>query len=830
MASSRHIDPRHNPRAPGFAATRDPFAGFSQQGADDEAETFDFEDAYDDNVGNRLEEKDDAFNDDTFGGGPIGTDFDFSQGAMGQSTAPQQQPHFSQALPVRQLSPPRHAAKPARTGYESYKQPNRLPDLAPSASIWGPEPVRRDSTSTQQQSSHGNLPSMATATKKMMSLEEVEAMMRSQSKKPTSSTPGQEQSSARHAPPVVAPPAFHGSPLPDRPQIVQRPPPPSSQDQYGPSYENLAIRGQSGFMPHPSYPGPSQPRNPQVSPQPATSQARDHLNGQQPMQPNIPPRQILQNPQRAPQSGHDRNMSNSGTQQAPSAHHRGPSIGGRPVTHPDQITQLSESERAAFYLEEANRAKRNHKIHLLSKHNGLMTPQDKNFITRIQLQQLVTATGGTDDAGPDAILAEDFYYQVFIMIRGAPRQDNYFAQTYLNQLSWRGGGNRRQARGGDNHMRRMEQQVQRAVDAARARPKNKQLVVEGSLGKISFSNAKTPKPLLNIRRQENQEIRTPPNTGRARQQDTTASRKIVLRNIEAVYGSLMRMEDHERKMPPPPREESPADVIQEFMEWRQKTQQLNATLWNDLKVLEPIVPNSPTPHPFIAILSHGKGKKLIPRIFRQIDDQQRLMVLTIIVVQLDMLDVIRFAQPRGHSTPLSAPIRAEIVLYAQDVEPCLFAYIGEAPLPNVTGLVGILATRVNLATVITTRTGVNLLTRLITRAALVIDHADSQEVAQWTSSYDRLFALLEPQLQYIWQTPVTSGDAGDFGNWQFLAALGVAAGPDQQQRLVLAVKDRVIETVGYAKGLGEAEEKPKIDMVNLFMHAIGLDVDMLAEA
>ena len=54
-------------------------------------------------------------------------------------------------------------------------------------------------------------------------------------------------------------------------------------------------------------------------------------------------------------------------------------------------------------------------------------------------------------------------------------------------------------------MQRMEQQVQRAVEAAKTKPKNKQLIIEGSLGKISFSNAKTPKPLLNIKRRDSSE-------------------------------------------------------------------------------------------------------------------------------------------------------------------------------------------------------------------------------------------------------------------------------------------------------------------------------------
>lgn len=207
-----------------------------------------------------------------------------------------------------------------------------------------------------------------------------------------------------------------------------------------------------------------------------------------------------------------------------------------------------------------------------------------------------------------------------------------------------------------------------------------------------------------------------------------------------------------------------------------------------------------------------------------------MTILTIIVVQLDMLDVIRFAQPLNSGVALPAPIRTEIGLFAQDVEPSLFAYLTDAPFANVTGLVGILASRVNLATVVTTRTGINLLTRLISRAAIILQsgHVDTQEVSLWTSKYDSLFDILEPLMPYIWQTPIASDDPAESGNWQFLAALGVAAGPEQQQRLVLAVKDRVNETVSYAKGLGDSDGKQKLDMVNLFMRAIGLDVDLLS--
>jgi DNA topoisomerase 2-associated protein PAT1 len=274
----------------------------------------------------------------------------------------------------------------------------------------------------------------------------------------------------------------------------------------------------------------------------------------------------------------------------PQGHNRGPSFPGpgMVITHPEQLLQLSEAERAAFLEEDAKRAKRNHKIALLAKDNGLMTPQDKNFITRIQLQQLMTATGNLDERGPEAAIAEDFYYQVFSQIRGAPRQNpqqpaSQFAQTYLFQTNNRFGA-RRNGRGGDNHMQRMEQQIQRAVEAAKARPKARQLVVEGSLGKIAFSNSKTPRPLLNIKRPEASDKHA------KHPKSSIADRKEALRNIENVYVTLMQMEDHERAMPPPIGEGSNPDAIQAHMEWRSKIDTLHKQLWQNTKIMEPLMP------------------------------------------------------------------------------------------------------------------------------------------------------------------------------------------------------------------------------------------------
>ena len=94
------------------------------------------------------------------------------------------------------------------------------------------------------------------------------------------------------------------------------------------------------------------------------------------------------------------------------------------------------------------------------------------------------------------------------------------------------------------------------------------------------------------------------------------------------------------------------------------------------------------------------------------------------------------------------------------------------------------------------------------------------------TTYNRFFDILEPTLSNIFPGTVNTGE--DVYVWQFLAAIGIGASPEQQQRLVMAVKDRVMETVNLAKTLPPAMSSQRLGNVNLFMRSIGLDVELLA--
>ncbi|KAI5290637.1 hypothetical protein KEM54_000923 [Ascosphaera aggregata] len=891
-------------QARGIFETSDPFA---QRGSFDDDEILDFEDTYD-GLGDQLDDADDTFNEDTFGGGgdePVGKDFDFygktaqvvdvideehelynlKHGFKKPMTATLSSQESKPAITDSGAGAGKTATtKPKRTGYEPYQDPDYIPELHAKSSVWGLTSKKKEEPSQPA--------------KKMMSLEEVEAQMRMQTgaqAKPSSLEEIEAQlhaqarlqqhqlPSAAPAPapapapalmsqqphPPLLPPNHLGSTQPPLPplnippqqmipllQSLQHIPAlaeyirengilpqalaaaiglPADLSQLEQAQMAQLLRG-SSVTSHAAPGSHNQPRPPLPHPEMANPAATGNMPPGLVRPPPPGPGPV---PGMFPPTGPGQFLPGMPPPQHPAsfrqAHPKPPMMNlgfGAPVTMPPSSANLTEEQREEILREEAKRAKRNHKIFLLSKGNGLMTPQDKNFITRIQLQQLVAANGGTEN-DLEAMLAEDFYYQVYSQIRAPrshPRQPlGHFAQTYLFQTGGRA-GNRRQYGGGDNHMQRMQQQVQRAVEAAKARPRNKQLIIEGSLGKISFSNSRTPKTMLNIKR-DNQHGKE--GTAKSpRPKDTTlniSDRKSILRNIETVYDILMQMEDLQRKMPPAPasEEEAAGFDAKAHMSARAQMTAHNRKLWDALQILEPIVPGSTSTHPFIAFLNHSKGKKAIPRIWRHIDQEQRVTVLTMIAINLDSLDVVDKGQPHSGETQPVTSVREEIEMFQRVVMPSLISYTHDAPLSIIAGLLGLILARTHVESVVMSRIGLLIFCMLLSRAETV--RASTQvaetEWAQWMELYNSLFDRLEHAWDAIFPESVNSGD--DMYAWQFLAAVGVGANPEQQQRLVIAVKDRVMETVQQSKTLPLDMGAKRLANVNLFMRSIGLDVDLL---
>ncbi|KAK6540396.1 hypothetical protein TWF694_009195 [Orbilia ellipsospora] len=838
----------HPKQAPGFSQQRDAFAGLSRGdsgggGGNNAEEGYDFEDTYD-GLGDELDERDDAFNDETFGGSGAAPDKDFD--FFGSTAKVADAINEEQLLYAR--VPKKAAAQPAQTqqrqtkpavSYAAATKPKviqkhveipDIPELKPEMSLWtttSPEATPAKSMSAhaaahfrhieaqeppQMKSLAGSLaPSAAPAaaatasatTRKFKSLEEVEAeiLAKKQAKMAAAAQ-------VQPPPPQSIQPQLNqqlnqqdGWPIRQMQQPQQPFPQISMPNQ---SMQAQPIQQLQMELPFParSMPPPQQSQRP-----PQNDRVPDHLQrgsipGHLPFQPMPQNQQFPANNMQFPMG-------------MMPPHAGQPPFQGMPPMGQPQIMQMTEEERNKFLEEESKRLKRNHKIQQLSRYNGLMTPSDKNFITRIQLQQLVSVN--------EDQFNEDFYYQVYMAIRARnnPQQPlNQFAQTYLGQQGARGGRARRQ----DNHLLRMQQQVQRAVQAAKARPKASQLVLEGSLGKISFSNVKTPKPLLSIKKQDSTGLANP-DPKAAHSTFAGIDRRSILSAAEDIYRCLLDLDSHERKHPGSNLAGQQPDAA--TIQWLETRDAMIAKLWRSMRIMEPIKAESKAPHPFIAILSVKKAKEAIPRVFRYIDLEQRITILTMITISLDQVDVIKDGRYQVDAVALSPETRKKIEGFSQYVLPPLLSYVSEAQLSVITGLLGILIDRVNVLVLSQTQIGLAFLTMFTSRAEIIkqAGSADEMEVAKWTQMYDRLFSILEDHLLDIF--PPHGVQVDDMYVWQFLASMAVGANMQQQQKMVGAVKDRVNENVQASKTLPQEMGQQKLANTNLFLRALGLDIDLL---
>jgi DNA topoisomerase 2-associated protein PAT1 len=329
--------------------------------------------------------------------------------------------------------------------------------------------------------------------------------------------------------------------------------------------------------------------------------------------------------------------------------------------------------------------------------------------------------------------------------------------------------------------------------------------------------------LLNIKRAESETQR--PASGKKSPTASGLDRRTILRNVEKVYSTLMRIEDHVRVIPPPLTAAADDELQARHRDWAMALDALNSKLWTELKVHEPI--GATVPHPFIAFLSCAKGKKAIPRIFPHLSYEQRTTILTMLIYHLDQLDVVQGAAISNGETILNAIMRENIELFISTVMPSLMQYFNDTGLDIVDGVLNLIATKLNVDLIAKTRIGVSMLTLILSRAVLLkqTGAGNAEQWEKWDLTFETFFNRLEPSLPYIFPGSVNTGE--DVYVWQLLAAMGVSASHDQQTRLVLAVKDRVLDTVSLSKTLPPTMATDRLGSVNLFMRSIGLDVELL---
>ncbi|KAG1850650.1 topoisomerase II-associated protein PAT1 [Suillus subluteus] len=535
----------------------------------------------------------------------------------------------------------------------------------------------------------------------------------------------------------------------------------------------------------------------------------------------------------------------------------------------EAMRKIMETER----MEERRRRKAA-KIAHMSRYNDLMTQSDKDFITRIQVSQLVTQDP----------YAEDFYAQVYGAILrsrlGLQSQDERVIKFGSSGgvglgLAQKGSGRRQSA------MQKMEAQVERIVNNARLREKEKGLhslhSLQGALGKTSGRSYKAaPRQLLQVdassatptmsgthphisKEDGNGAAQEAAKLGREALGQAAGSDGVVRKDpltqrqtlvvLEGLYDLVLNIEQLRRDQP---LEEDEEDE-EAFVSWSATYNDLVEQIWMNLKVMLPL--ETSDPHPFVSLLTSVKGKKILPRLSRHITPPRMLTLLTLLVACFSQLDVVKLAPLLDslEETPERQDVERQTQAFLGSVLQSILPVIAKAELRVITGLLGLLLDRTNIVVSAQTRPGIAMLTLFLSRVEIIKQgmssaHESSEiptpaEAQQWQTMFDHLFQLLMPHFVLLFPStrlvaqplpvaaPLPPTDILDQPVWQFLAALALHASSDQQSILVTSLREKVLDIVtSVSKGWVPDEEarQTKLANVNLFLHALGLDSSQIS--
>ncbi|KAI0629297.1 topoisomerase II-associated protein PAT1 [Trametes polyzona] len=541
----------------------------------------------------------------------------------------------------------------------------------------------------------------------------------------------------------------------------------------------------------------------------------------------------------------------------------------------EAMRKIMEAERM-----EEKRKRKLDKIAHMSRYNDLMTQSDKDFITRIQVSQLVTQDP----------YADDFYAQVYGAIlrsrMGLPTSEDRVLKFGSGGGVGLGLGQKVPGRR-QSAMQRMEAQVERIVNNARLREKEKTSLnnLQGALGRTAGRSYKAaPRQLLQV---DSSNVSTSPTTSHAhaahisktdasktKEEGEGAAREAAkigrealgnasdpaglvrkdplthresLVALEQLYDLVLDLEQRRRDQPPP-------EEIEEFEIWTQECSKLIDQLFEKLMVSVPL--ETSNPHPFVSLITPIKGKKLLPRVARLLDNSRMQVILTLIVACFSQLDVVVHAPQLDtlEETREVLDLEAQTQAFLGSVVQSILPVIAKAQMRLVTGLFGLLLESNNVIAIARTRPGIALLTLFLSRAEVILQNVangsdldeapTADELQSWSMLYNHLFELLRPQLHLLFPsvrlslisginfTAIPNADVIDQPVWQFFASLACSANDVQQSVLVTGLRDIVLENVTTAtKGVGvESEERRRLRLanVNLFLHALGLDSSQIA--
>lgn len=506
----------------------------------------------------------------------------------------------------------------------------------------------------------------------------------------------------------------------------------------------------------------------------------------------------------------------------------------------EAMRKIMEAERM-----EDKRRRRQAKVAHMSRYNDLMTQSDKDFITRIQVSQLVTQDP----------YADDYYAQVFTSNLRSRMGINP-SEEHIVKFGKSGGVGMGLAQKGSgrraNALQKMESQVARIVQNARLREKEKASLnsLQGALGRTSGRSYKAaPRQLLQV---DSTSSTNSDHTGGSATNGNSAGSDLAralngatadpngvvkkdpltykesLRILEHLYELTMHIDSHRRTIP------AETDVTMTAI-WQNKDNELVEELWDGWKVM--VTLETSKPHPFISLLVPPKGKKLLSRDAQILGQKRMLTMFTLLVACFSQLDVVSDATIIYDTSEATDTFLATVMH-------TMMLVVAKIPLTPISGLLELLMRRNDIMTICHTRPLIALLTIFLSRVEDLKQTSDpaeapsQDELDKWQLVFNTLFHIIAQHLLLLFPStraaaitganfvPTPQHEVADQQIWQLLAAIALHSSLEQQQHLVTTLREKILENVvSVNRGWAGSEEDAAIKLanVNIFLHALGLD-------
>lgn len=419
---------------------------------------------------------------------------------------------------------------------------------------------------------------------------------------------------------------------------------------------------------------------------------------------------------------------------------------------------------------------------------------ERNLIMKIHTTQLTTETP----------LMDDFYYQALTKKKATMAEGTgpllYFplpsAAERQKELQRR--ERRKKQREKEREKEREKQGFGSSSDNLNA-PLSTSAPVEINaelvLGKVSHSTSRKPRQQLQI-----------PTKTVDNQSSPMSLHEKVLKGIESVYNSIITVEDYyllqeEYENRGDNSNPVPNGILPDLKEL---IKEANQVFKRELNLTGSEAPN----HEFIHFLTIPKGKSVISKVLRLLEEEGKEQFLSNLIEYFDFLEIVR---PETSLNLIDAFI-------SQVLSP-LVTFVGEAEWKTVlNGLNGLFSKR-SFVWIALTKSGMVLLCILLSRLEILKSTTNEESLFLDESAIltEKMFDSLEGHLLEFFSLKDPSRD---FYAWQCLALLAMNVESDRKRSMILELRDKILVVV-------ETGEERQVKNLNVFLNALGLDASQL---